>query len=91
MEELIQKIRDYIRNKYKAEYKNRLEVKFENGIYTLLLGVPNDLIPTTISLQTNDPQEFLDFIYEELRTRNYMRTYFYQVRRKDTKLTKYEI
>jgi hypothetical protein len=91
MEELIQKIRDYIRNKYKAEYKNRLEVKFENGIYTLLLGIPNDLIPTTISLQTNDPQEFLDFIYEELRTRNYMRTYFYQVRRKDTKLTKYEI
>lgn len=91
MEELIHKIRDYIRNKYKAEYKNRLEVKFENGIYTLLLGVPNDLIPTTISLQTNDPQEFLDFIYEELRTRNYMRTYFYQVRRKDTKLTKYEI
>ncbi len=91
MEELIHKIRDYIRNTYKAEYKNRLEVKFENGIYTLLLGVPNDLIPTTISLQTNDPQEFLDFIYEELRTRNYMRTYFYQVRRKDTKLTKYEI
>ena len=87
MEELIHKIRDYIRNIYKAEYKNRLEVKFENGIYTLLLGVPNDLIPTTISLQTNDPQEFLDFIYEELRTRNYMRTYFYQVRRKDTKLT----
>lgn len=91
MEELVHKIRDYIRNIYKAEYKNRLEVKFENGIYTLLLGVPNDLIPTTISLQTNDPQEFLDFIYEELRTRNYMRTYFYQVRRKDTKLTKYEI
>ena len=91
MEELVHKIRDYIRNIYKAEYKNRLEVKFENGIYTLLLGVTNDLIPTTISLQTNDPQEFLDFIYEELRTRNYMRTYFYQVRRKDTKLTKYEI
>ena len=56
----------------KRNIKNRLEVKFENGIYTLLLGIPNDLIPTTISLQTNDPQEFLDFIYEELRTRNYM-------------------
>ena len=77
-------------NVYKATYNRRLEVKNTDGIYTLILGVPDDLIPTSISFQTEDSQAFLDYVYEELRTRNYMRTYFYQVRKKDN-LTKYEI
>ena len=89
-EELENKIRDYITNVYKATYNRRLEVKNTDGIYTLILGVPDDLIPTSISFQTEDSQAFLDYVYEELRTRNYMRTYFYQVRKKDN-LTKYEI
>lgn len=89
-EELESKIRDYIANVYKATYNKRLEVVYKNGIYTLILGVPDDVIPTSISIQTEDPQEFLDYIYEELRIRNYMRIYFYQVRRKDS-LTKYEV
>lgn len=90
IEELENKIRDCIISLYSATYNRRLEVLLKNGIYTLVLGIPDDLIPTSISLQTDDPQEFIDFICEELRTRNYMRIYFYQVRRKDN-LTKYEI
>lgn len=41
--ELVEKIHDYIRNLYKAEYNGRLEVVNENGMYTLILGVPNYL------------------------------------------------
>ena len=48
-EELENKIRDYITNVYKATYNRRLEVKNTDGIYTLTLGVPDDLIPTSIS------------------------------------------
>lgn len=89
-EELENKIHDYIIKLYKAKYTRRLEVTHENGIYTLTLGIPDDVIPTAISFQTEDSQEFLEYIYEELRIRNYMRVYFYQVRKKNN-LTKYEI
>lgn len=89
-EELESKIRDCIISLYEATYNRRLEVKHENGIYTLILGIPDDVIPTSISIQTEDPQEFLDYVCSELKIRNYMRIYFYQVRRKDN-LTKYEI
>ena len=81
--ELVEKIHDYIRNLYKAEYNGRLEVINENGMYTLILGVPNYLWPTNITLQTTDSEEFLDFVCNELKTRNYLRVYFYKVIRKE--------
>ena len=88
--ELEAKIHGFIINLYKAKYKGRLNVKYDKGIYTLILGIPNEMIPTSISLQTDDPQEFLDYICDELKKRNYMRVYFYQVRRTEN-LTKNEI
>jgi hypothetical protein len=90
IEELENTIRDYIKTLYKATYNKRLEVKYESNVYSLILGIPDDVMPTTISLQTDDPQEFLKYIYEELKTRNYMKIYFYQVRRAGN-LKKYEI
>lgn len=90
IEELENTIRDYIKTLYKATYNKRLEVKYESNVYSLILGIPDDVMPTTISLQTDDPQEFLKYIYEELKTRNYMKIYFYQVRRTGN-LKKYEI
>lgn len=90
IEDLENAIREYIKKLYNATYNNRFEVKYDKGVYSLVLGIPDNVIPTSISIQTDDPQEFLDYIYEELRTRNYMRVYSYKVRRTDN-LTKYEI
>ena len=79
--DLVQKILDYILSTYKAEYINEVLVNQDENIYTFSIAIPDRLIPTTISGQFDQDQDFLDFIYEELRTRNYMRVYFYEVNR----------
>lgn len=79
--ELEKKILDYIVEIYKANYTGKLEVTNKNGIYVLKLGVPSADIPTNISLQTDNAEEFLEYIKKELRDRGYMRVYFYRIQR----------
>ncbi len=79
--ELKEKILDYIKTLYSAEYVGFMEVKKDNSIYQLLIGIPNYMIPTTISGEFDTDEEFLNFVYEELRIKNYMRVYFYEVNR----------
>jgi len=81
-QELAEKIRDYIRTTYKAEYNGLLLVK-ENpyGGYIFVIGLPSYMAPTTIATDLTDQNEFLNYIYEELRIRNYMRLYIYRVDR----------
>ena len=81
--ELVEKIHDFILKVYKAKYTGRLEVTNKDGMYILLLGVPSPDFPTTISLQTNDPEEFLNYIEDELKNRDYMRVYYYSIKRKE--------
>jgi len=77
--DLENKIHDYIKNLYKAEYIGLLRVEQEGISYVFTLGMPSYMVPTTIGYDTESDQEFLDFIYEELRTRNYMRLEIYKV------------
>lgn len=90
--ELEQKILDYIRITYKANYTGFLKVeKFPSTYpsydsnpgpgYRFSIGIPSYMFPTTIACDFLTDQEFLDFIYSELNTRNYMRVYFYKVKR----------
>ena len=82
-QELVQMIRDFIMSCYKAEYKGLLTVKKLNPGYVFTLGLPSYMTPTTISCDYQTDQEFLDFIYEELRSRNYMRLDIYTVKRNE--------
>lgn len=79
--ELEKVIHEYITVLYKAVYNGKLEVTNKDGIYILTLGVPAADIPTSISLQTEDPKEFLKYIKEELKSRDYMRVYFYKIKK----------
>ena len=79
--ELVHEILDYIRKVYKAEYVGYIEVTEENSIYVLCIGIPNYMMPTTISGEFENDQDFLNYVYEELRKSNYMRVYFYEVTR----------
>lgn len=81
MQELEQKIHDFIRMNYQADYKGRLEVNKIGNIYTFLIGLPSYMSPTTISCEANSDEEFLEFIYKELKIRNYVRLDFYEVKR----------
>lgn len=83
--ELELKIRDYIAIIYKAEYRGKFEVIQNGNTYTLQIGLPSYMALTSISYETDDDQEFLDYIFEELRTRNYMRVEFYKVIRTNEK------
>lgn len=80
------KIHDYIKTTYQANYIGFLEVVQEGTRYTFSIGMPSYMALTTINYDGDDDIEFLDFIYEELRTRNYMRLEIYKVvRTNDTK------
>ena len=79
--ELVQMILDYIKSLYKANYEGSINVTQIGTTYRLILGLPSYMNPTSIAFDANSDQEFIDFIKEELRTRNYMRVYFYRVNR----------
>lgn len=79
--ELESRILDYITKIYKATYTGKLEVNSNKGIYVLTLGVPSADIPTSISLQTDDAEEFMTYIEKELRDRDYMRIHFYRIKK----------
>lgn len=79
--ELVKMILDYIKSLYKAEYKGSINVTQNGTTYRLNVGLPSYMNPTSIAYDANSDEEFMDFIKEELRTRNYMRVYFYQVNR----------
>lgn len=77
--ELEQKISDYIVTTYKATFTGLLEVHQYDTIYKFVLGVPSYMVPTQIVCDLGNDESFLDYIYEELRTRNYMRLEIYKV------------
>ncbi len=120
---LAEKIRDYIKCWYNAEYKGLLKVEkwiddnydetnriwltgslnnnyflqdliiLEDGTpllhtpeniattYKFTIGIPSYMVPTTIVIQCYSDNEFLNYIYSELRTRNYIRLDIYKVTR----------
>lgn len=82
MKDLEDKIHDYIRNLYKKEFIGELIVTYKDGIYELSLGIPVADIPTKISLQTDDEEEFLKYICNELKSRNYNRVEYFVIKRR---------
>lgn len=79
--ELAQAIRDYITTLYKACYIGWLQVEKLYPGYKMSIGIPSYMFPTTIAGDWETDESFLNDIYEELRIRNYMRVYFYEVHR----------
>lgn len=79
--ELEQAIRDYIVTLYKACYIGWLKVEKFNPGYRLSLGIPSYMFPTTVAGDWATDADFLNYVYEDLRVRNYMRVYFYKVYR----------
>lgn len=73
------RIHDYIKELYNAEYIGHLKVFQEGTSYTLEIGLPSYMTLTNISCDAENDSQFLDFIFEELRTRNYMRLEIYKV------------
>ena len=86
--DLEQKILDYIKTLYKAEYTGLLEVTQDNDAYVFRIGLPSYMATTRIMGDFSSDDDFLNHIYEELRTRNYMRLDIYRiVRQYDEKTT----
>lgn len=79
--ELEQTIRDYIMTLYKACFIGWLQVEKLNPGYKLSIGIPSYMFPTTIAGDWATDEDFLNFVFEDLRIRNYMRVYFYKTHR----------
>jgi hypothetical protein len=79
--ELVNEILDFIKIQYKANYIGVIKVTKADGIYTLSIGIPNYKFPTLLSGNFENDEDFLEYIKKELSSRNYMRVYFYEVRR----------
>ena len=77
--DLVNKILDYIKTTYNANYVGYISVVQTDTKYVFKIGMPSYMVPTSITYQTDDEDEFLNYIYEELRTRNYMRLVIYKV------------
>lgn len=78
-QELKDKIKKYILDLYKAEYTGYLEVEKSSTGYKMSIGIPHYMFPTTIACDCDTDEEFLNYVYEDFRIRNYMRVYFYKV------------
>ena len=81
--ELVTKILEYIKTWYKADYVGYISVEKLNPGYKFKIGIPSYMMPTTLATDINDEDVFLDLIYTELRTKNYIRNFYYQINRTD--------
>jgi len=79
--ELEQAILDYITTLYKACFIGWLKVEKLNPGYKMSIGIPSYMFPTTVAGDWETDEDFLNFVYEDLRIRNYMRVWFYKVHR----------
>ena len=77
--DLENKILDYIKSLYNAEYVGHFRVNQDDTSYTLEIGLPSYMTLTNISCDADDDSQFINFIEEELRLRNYMRLEIYKV------------
>lgn len=80
-QEIEQVIRDYFEQIYKAKYVSRLsvkEIKDRDEVigYTLTLDMNNRDKPITMS-SDGTPEQFLAYIYEEIRSRQLIRVDYY--------------
>lgn len=80
-QELEQLIHDYIKSWYKAEYKGLLQVEKLNPGYKFTIGIPSYMSPTSLAIDCETDEEFLEYIFSELRKRNYIRKDVYKVNR----------
>jgi hypothetical protein len=86
IEQLKNLILKYIEFWYEAKYEGLLEVEKTpnvssselNTFYKFTIGLPSYMSPTTISIDCATDDEFLNYIYSELRSRNYMRLDIYK-------------
>lgn len=78
-QELTQAIRDYIKSLYSANYNGYLKAEKVDSEYKMSIGVPSYMFPTVIAGNFDSDEDFLNYIYEELRTRNYMKQDHYKV------------
>lgn len=79
--ELQTKILDFFKTHYNACYIGYLEVIRNDTFYTFKIGIPSYMYPTVIQGDFNNDDDFLEFIYDEMKIRNYMRIYFYKTQR----------
>lgn len=83
--ELEQKILDYIKTTYSANYIGYIAVTQVDNLYTLALGIPSYMAKTYISCEASSDEEFLEYAYKELASRNYVRQDTYKVIRTNEK------
>jgi len=82
-QELTQAIHDYIKTLYNADYNGYLKVEKTDTEYKFIIGIPSYMFPTVTAGEFNSDEEFLDYIFEDLRIRNYMKQDYYKVIRLD--------
>lgn len=66
---LTKKIKLIIFKLYHAFFKGKLEVHYKNGIYTLIIGIPSNMRPSSYNFEGTEDQ-FLKFIEEEFKYNN---------------------
>ena len=66
---LIKKIRLILFKLYRALFKGKLEVHYKDGIYTLIIGIPSNMRPSSYNFEGTEEQ-FLKFIEEEFKYNN---------------------
>lgn len=80
-QELENLIRGYIKTLYNAEYTGLVRVEKLNPGYKCILGIPSYMVQTSFAIDCETDEEFLDYVYKELRSRNYIRQEVYKVLR----------
>lgn len=83
-DQLRERILEMIKDLYNAEFNGYIKViKNTETSYSLILGLPTYLEPTAISCDAESDEQFLQFVEDELKRRNYMRVYIYKVIRSE--------
>jgi len=79
--ELVNNILACIKFLYKADYIGCISVEKLNPGYKFKIGIPSYMMPTTLVTDIDDENVFLNLVYTELKTKNYIRNFYYKINR----------
>lgn len=64
---------------YSMDYSGLFKITYANGFYEFRIGLPSYMTGTNVTLETDSEEEFVKYLKEEIRTRNYARQLYYKV------------
>ena len=80
-EELESQLRQFICDTFEMEYTSTMHITIEDNVYICILDMNQKDVPIHIGGEFNSPEDFLEYMKKELKTRRLHITKYYRLKK----------